>query len=96
MKRIFVIGLVLLLTLSLLTGCKGKGNVSDNSDGMITEEPTSTTPMSTSGSSASTDTGRPSESMTPGSSDGMSENGTMTEPDMTDSDIVAPSGRSIR
>ena len=56
MKRILVLTLLLALVRTLLTGCKGKGNVSDSDDGTV--DGTNNT-SSTAGTTAST---RPTDS----------------------------------
>ena len=87
MKRILVFCLVLAMTLTLFTGCKGKGNVSDTNDGKVdgTNGSAMTEPAASGGSTATstpmTDTSTSSTSSTHSSE--ASESG-MTIPGMTD------------
>lgn len=84
MKRILVFCLVLAMTLTLFTGCRGKGNVSDTDNGKVdgTNGSVMTEPASGSGSTA---TSAPAGSANPdaSSTDFTGESG-MTPPDLTE------------
>lgn len=84
MKRILVFCLVLAMTLTLFTGCKGKGNVSDTSDGKVdgTNGSAMTEPAASGGSTA-TSTPMTDASTSSTHSSEASESG-MTIPGMTD------------
>lgn len=85
MKRILVFCLVLAMTLTLFTGCKGKGNVSDTNDGKV--DGTNGSAMTEPSASGSTATSNPTNGAMPSdasdTSSGTGESG-MTEPDMPD------------
>ena len=84
MKRILVFCLVLAMTLTLFTGCKGKGNVSDTNDGKVdgTNGSAMTEPAASGGSPA-TSTPMTDASTSSTHSSEASESG-MTIPGMTD------------
>ena len=84
MKRILVFCLVLAMTLTLFTGCKGKGNVSDTNDGKVdgTNGSAMTEPAASGGSTA-TSTPMTDTSTSSTHSSEASESG-MTIPGMTD------------
>ena len=90
MKRILVFCLVLAMTLTLFTGCKGKGNVSDTNDGKVdgTNGSAMTEPAASGGSTATstpmTDTSTSSTSSTSSTHSSEASESGMTIPGMTD------------
>ena len=94
MKRIMILTLLLALVVTLLTGCKGKGNVSDTDDGTVdgTNNTSSSASAAPDGSTGSGDgIGDDIEDgvddIVGDVEDGM---GNMTTPSDTGTDSVAP------